>query len=63
MVDHSTNDTVEVYEAKDGWRWRRKAANGEIIASGESHGSLTDSMRAAARATSFDPSDIKVIRD
>lgn len=27
----------EIYKAADGWRWRLKAANGEIVASGESY--------------------------
>ncbi len=29
---------VEIYKAKDGWRWRAKAANGKIVAdSGEAY--------------------------
>ena len=27
----------EVYQAADGWRWRLKSANGEIVASGEGY--------------------------
>lgn len=27
----------EIYEAQDGWRWRLKSANGEIVASGEGY--------------------------
>jgi uncharacterized protein YegP (UPF0339 family) len=49
----------EVYEDKSGgWRWRLKAANGEIVASGESYTSRSGATagvdavkRAAAEAT------------
>ena len=37
----------------DEWRWRLKAANGEIVASGEGYGSRSDAERgyfAAAKA-------------
>lgn len=30
----------EYYKAADGWRWRFRAGNGEIIASGEAYASL-----------------------
>lgn len=43
-------DQIEVYRADDGWRWRRKAGNGEIIASGEAHTRRPDARRAAERA-------------
>ena len=33
------------------WRWRVRAANGEIVASGESHSSQRDAMRAFQAAT------------
>lgn len=36
----------EVYAAADGWRWRLKAANGRIIATGESHPRKADAIRA-----------------
>ncbi len=32
------------------WRWHRKAANGEIISSGESHPRKSDALDAAVRA-------------
>jgi uncharacterized protein YegP (UPF0339 family) len=38
----------EVYRARDGWRWRLKAANGRILASGEAHTRKADAVRAAA---------------
>lgn len=36
----------EVYAAADGWRWRLKAANGRIVATGEAHPRKADSERA-----------------
>ncbi|MGB9100534.1 MAG: DUF1508 domain-containing protein [Stenotrophomonas indicatrix] len=38
----------EVYKARDGWRWRLKAANGLIVATGEAHTRKADAIRAAA---------------
>ena len=38
----------EVYRAKDGWRWRLKAANGRTIATGEAHTRERDADRALA---------------
>jgi uncharacterized protein YegP (UPF0339 family) len=50
------SDRTEVYKDSDGeWRWKRIAGNGEIIATGESHGSKRDAERAAARV--FAPVD------
>ena len=39
----------EIYEAKDGWRWRVKAGNNEIVGSGESHPTHVGARRAAER--------------
>lgn len=36
----------EVYRSADGWRWRLKAANGRIIATGEAHTRERDAWRA-----------------
>lgn len=48
---------VEIYDANadvDGapedWHWRLKAANGEIVASGEGYTTKTDAMRGWADA-------------
>jgi hypothetical protein len=38
---------LEVYAADDGWRWRLKAGNGEIVATGEAHTREQDAERAA----------------
>ena len=44
-----TNVTkLEFYENEAGeWRWRAKAKNGEIVATGEAHTRKTDAKRAA----------------
>lgn len=43
-------DTVKIYEAADGWRWNRKAANGELISeSGEAYTRKADAEEAALR--------------
>lgn len=44
-------DTIRIYQDDAGQhRWRRKASNGEIVASGESHLRRRDAQRAAQRA-------------
>lgn len=40
----------EIYEAGDGWRWRLKATNGEIVAdSAEAYASKWNAKRAVRR--------------
>lgn len=39
---------LEVYLSVDGWRFRVKAANGEIIATGEAYDDKRDCKAAAA---------------
>lgn len=48
----SRPDKTIIYQDKAGeWRWKRVAANGEIIAdSGEGYTRLSDAERAASRA-------------
>ena len=38
----------EVYPAADGYRWRLKASNGRIVATGEAHTRKAGAIRAAA---------------
>ena len=38
--------TFEVYESADGWRWRLRAANSQIVASGEAYASRSKAWRA-----------------
>lgn len=40
---------LEVYPARDGWRWRLVAANGRIVATGEAHTRKRDAVRACQR--------------
>lgn len=54
----------EVYEAKDGFRWRLKAGNGEIVATGESYPTKAGAIkgtkavqRAAEGASLVDKTD------
>lgn len=39
-------ETVEFYQADDGWRWRLRDDNHEIIATGEAHTRERDAVRA-----------------
>ena len=39
----------DVYQAKDGWRWRLLAGNNKVIASGEAHSRERDAWRAASK--------------
>lgn len=42
--------TIAVYRARDGWRWRLKAANGRTVAdSGEAYVRKANAERAARR--------------
>ena len=46
---------AEIYEAKDGWRFRIKAGNGEVVATGEAYSSRDGAVKgveAVARAAS-----------
>lgn len=56
----------EIYEAKDGFRFRLKAGNGEVVATGEAYSSKTAAIkgteavqRAAAGAKVVDVTDKK----
>ncbi len=40
---------VELYEGKDGWRWRLKAANNEVLAFSQSYSSKNSATRSAAK--------------
>lgn len=44
---------AEIYESKDGWRFRIKAGNGEVVATGEAYSSQDGAKKgveAVARA-------------
>ena len=48
-------ERIELYPSSDGWRWRWKAGNNEIIAQGESHPSEDGARRAAERVRENSP--------
>lgn len=42
--------TVKYYQDREGlWRWTLRGANGEVVASGEGHGTKSDAVRAFER--------------
>lgn len=46
----SNGDTWEIYQANDGWRWRRTARNGNIVgASTEAYVNKSDCIANAKR--------------
>jgi uncharacterized protein YegP (UPF0339 family) len=46
FYEASRDDVADPALAKPEWRWRLRAANGEIVASGEGHASERDARRA-----------------
>jgi uncharacterized protein YegP (UPF0339 family) len=46
---------VEIYRSRDGYRWRLRAGNGQIVASGESHIQRSDARRAWATVKRLAP--------
>jgi uncharacterized protein YegP (UPF0339 family) len=40
----------EVYESKNGWRWRQRGGNGEIMASSQAYASKSNAKRGAQTA-------------
>ena len=47
------NDTVAIYRSEDGWRWHRRASNGEIVS--ESGEGYVDQNHARYMAESRNP--------
>ena len=43
-------DVIEIVCGLRGWRWRLRAANGEIISTGEAYTRRRDAVRGAKRA-------------
>ena len=60
-------DTIALYRAPDGWRWRYVAHNGRVLAdSGQGYSRRVDAVRGACRVvgasvslTSVVPSDLR----
>lgn len=57
-----TVDTIHVYRAKDGWRWRMVRPNGRLMAeSGEAYTQAFRCEQAAAYV--FGPGEVEIVRD
>ncbi|HEX8226308.1 MAG TPA: DUF1508 domain-containing protein [Candidatus Saccharimonadales bacterium] len=41
----------EVYKSKNGYRWRLKAGNGEVVATGEEYSSKASAVKGCASVT------------
>jgi uncharacterized protein YegP (UPF0339 family) len=54
-----TATRAQVFQRSDGWRFRIKAANGEVIATGEAYKAKRDAV-AAAKALVPDDVEIEV---
>ena len=61
MKTYIPQSRVEVYCARDGWRWRMVGKNNRIIATGEAYSRLHDAKRGASRATGIAIAKIKVL--
>jgi uncharacterized protein YegP (UPF0339 family) len=49
---------ITVYQAEDGWRWRARASNGEIVSeSGEAYENKSYALEAVRR---FGPADAEI---
>ena len=49
------HDTITLYRAPDGWRWRYTASNGRILAdSGQGYSRRADAVRGACRVAGAD---------
>jgi len=55
------SEQVEVYRASDGWRFRHRAANGEIDAQGEAYENRADCVDTVARL--FPDTPINMVED
>lgn len=45
-----TGASFEMFESKDGWRWRLRARNGEVVAASEAYTRAEDAGRGARDA-------------
>ncbi len=48
-IEPHQSGKVVVYEADDGWRWSRKAGNGETLASGEAYVRKIDCLTTVSK--------------
>lgn len=56
----SNIDRIEIYESTDGYRWRAKAGNNEILAEGEAYESRSNAHRAVSEIYPDIPEDMVV---
>ena len=59
------HDTITLYRAPDGWRWRYTASNGRVLAdSGQGYSRRVDAVRGAFRvAGATEPNTTAVLSD
>ena len=56
------NDTITLYRAPDGWRWRYTASNGRVLAdSGQGYSRRVDAVGGACRVAGAGASQIAVV--
>ena len=56
------HDTITLYRAPDGWRWRYTASNGRILAdSGQGYSRRVDAVRGACRVVGAGASRAAVV--
>ena len=56
------HDTITLYRAPDGWRWRYTASNGRILAdSGQGYSRRADAVRGACRVVGADEIHIAAV--
>ena len=57
------HDTITLYRAPDGWRWRYTASNGRILAdSGQGYSRRVDAVRGACRVVGATVYDADAVR-
>ena len=58
------HDTITLYRAPDGWRWRYTASNGRVLAdSGQGYSRRVDAVRGACRVVAGAPHSLAVLPD
>ena len=58
------HDTITLYRAPDGWRWRYMAHNGRVLAdSGQGYSRRVDAVRGACRVAGGDETHTVVLSD
>ena len=56
------HDTITLYRAPDGWRWRYTASNGRILAdSGQGYSRRVDAVRGACRVAGADDAHTAIV--